>query len=163
MNKWRVHPNKSTENLNFPMIWLDCYLGQTLSIVYVVGREEEVRLVRVRYTRKKPLWVLYSRATWQKRILPSIFHNFFSKSLSAAHTVGPVTQSIVSLTSSLKVGSCPNNDKSVQVFCPFLYSSQIILFSESIPPEKTSRFCWELALFRFFFFFFFFFVLEFQF
>ena len=29
-NKWSVYINKSIENLKFPMIWLDYYLGQTL-------------------------------------------------------------------------------------------------------------------------------------
>ena len=32
INKWPVYTNKSTENLKFPMIWLDYYLRQTLSI-----------------------------------------------------------------------------------------------------------------------------------
>ena len=43
---------------------------------------------------------------------------------------------------SLKVGSCPISDKSVQLsFCPFLCSIATYLFSESIPAEKTARFC----------------------
>ena len=32
INKWSVDTIKSTENLNFPVIWLDYYLGQTLKV-----------------------------------------------------------------------------------------------------------------------------------
>ena len=28
MNKWPVYTNKPAENLKFPMIWLDYYLGK---------------------------------------------------------------------------------------------------------------------------------------
>ena len=46
----------------------------------------------------------------------------------------------------LKVGSCPNNDNSVQIFfCPFLGSIQIILFFESVAAEKTARICREFT------------------
>ena len=42
----------------------------------------------------------------------------------------------------LKVGSCSNNDNSVQIFfCPFLCSILIILFFESVAAEKTAKFC----------------------
>ena len=33
-NKLSVNINKSIENLKFPMIWLDYYLGQTLRSSY---------------------------------------------------------------------------------------------------------------------------------
>ena len=37
----------------------------------------------------------------------------------------------------LKAGSCPNDDNFVQIyFCPFLFSTKIILFSESVPAKK---------------------------
>ena len=32
-SKWPVYINKSIENLKFPMIWLDYYLGQTLNVL----------------------------------------------------------------------------------------------------------------------------------
>ena len=42
----------------------------------------------------------------------------------------------------LKVGSCPNDDNSVQIFfCPFLCSIQIILYFEFVAAKKTARFC----------------------
>ena len=40
----------------------------------------------------------------------------------------------------LKVGSCSNNDNSVQIFfCPFLSTISIILFFESVAAEKTAN------------------------
>ena len=42
----------------------------------------------------------------------------------------------------LKVGSCPNDDGSGQIFiCPFPCSISIIIFIESVAAEKTARFC----------------------
>ena len=38
-SKWPVYINKSIENLKFPMIWLDYYLGQTLNIYLFVALE----------------------------------------------------------------------------------------------------------------------------
>ena len=50
----------------------------------------------------------------------------------------------------LKVGSCPNDENSVQIlFCAFMCSFRIFLSSESIAVEKTARFCsefWVLSL-----------------
>ena len=41
----------------------------------------------------------------------------------------------------LKVGSCPNDDNFVYFFfCLFLCSSQVTLFSESLPAKKTQNF-----------------------
>ena len=49
---------------------------------------------------------------------------------------------------SLKVGSCPNDDNSVQIlFCPFLCSIWIVLCSESVAAEKS---CKTLLKFMFF-------------
>ena len=43
---------------------------------------------------------------------------------------------------SLKVGSSTNDDNFVQTFvCLFLCSIQVILFSESVPAKKTTKFC----------------------
>ena len=51
---------------------------------------------------------------------------------------------------SLKVGSCPNDDNTVQIlFCPFLCSILGILCSESVATEKNARFCLEFAFFSF--------------
>ena len=45
----------------------------------------------------------------------------------------------------LKVGSCPDDDNSVQCylffFCLFLCSNLMISFSEPIAAEKTAIFC----------------------
>ena len=42
----------------------------------------------------------------------------------------------------LKVGSCPNDDGSGQIFiCPFPCGISIIIFIESVAAEKTARFC----------------------
>ena len=49
---------------------------------------------------------------------------------------------LISCIISLKVGSCPNDDKFVQIFFyPFLCCIYIFLFSESVPANKTARFC----------------------
>ena len=46
----------------------------------------------------------------------------------------------------LKVGSCPNDDNFVHFFFGlFLCSIQVILFSESVPVKKTTKFCGEFA------------------
>ena len=51
-------------------------------------------------------------------------------------------------TVKLKVGSCPNNDKSVQsLFCPFLCNIEILLFSESTLPRKPRDFAENLPFF----------------
>ena len=48
----------------------------------------------------------------------------------------------------LKVGSCPNDDNSVQFFyCPFPCSIQIILISESVAAEKTQDFAENLRFY----------------
>ena len=55
---------------------------------------------------------------------------------------------------SLKVGSCPNNDKSVKIFfCPFLCSIYIILLSESVAAEKTAKILLKIRNFLFVYFF----------
>ena len=60
----------------------------------------------------------------------------------------------------LKVGSCPNDDNSVQIlFCLFLCSISIILCFESVAVQKTQDFAENSCFFRFLIFF----VLEFQF
>ena len=56
---------------------------------------------------------------------------------------------IIFCNDGLKVGSCPDDDSSVQIFL-FVLFRVIIIISESVAAEKAARFCRELASFHVF-------------
>ena len=65
----------------------------------------------------------------------------------------PNLKAFYSTAKALKVGSCPNDENSVQIsFYAFMCSIRIFMRSESVAVEKTARFCLEFCVLSFVYF-----------